>query len=153
MKLLLAAVAALAAFSRSLLGLHYLPHARATGAITLVNLSGHQYGVEADETGINIESFDAVYRPEQKEFLRNKSGTKIGFAVDDPEGEFTVTGEVSGSTGLMAATFAAAVTVANDTAEFGLSAGGIYLDEASPGQNRQGFRRISFKLSKNKNIP
>ncbi len=137
---------------RLLTGANYLPHARACGAVTLVNLSGYQWGVEADETGINVESFSAVYKPEQKEFLRNKQNTKIGFAVDDVEGEFTVEGEVNSGSGLPAATFAAAVTIANDTSEFGLSAGTVFLDEASPGQTRGGFRRCSFKLSKNKNI-
>jgi hypothetical protein len=140
------------AFLRSLLGLDYLPHARATGAVTLVNLSGYQWGVEADETGINVENFNVTYKPEQKEYLRNKVNTKIGFAVDDVEAEITVEGEVSGSTGLMAATFATAVTLANEEDEFGLSAGGVYLDEAAISQSRGGFRRASFKLSKNKNI-
>lgn len=129
-----------------------LPAARACGAITLVNLSGYQYGVEADETGINIESFTATYRPEQKEYLRNKQNTKIGFAVDEVEAEFQVNGEVSGSTGLMAATFATAVTLANDDDEFGLSAGGAYLDEAVISQSRAGYRSASFKLSKNKGL-
>jgi hypothetical protein len=143
---------ALRAIFRSLFGLDYLPHARATGAVILVNLSGYQWGVEADETGINIESFSSTYKPEQKEYLRNKSGTKIGFAVDDVEAEITAEGEVSGSTGLMAATFATAVTLANDNAEFGLSAGGVYLDEAAISQGRSAFRKASFKFTKNKGI-
>lgn len=122
------------------------------GAVTLVNLSGWQWGVEADETSVNIESYSVTYKPEQKEFGRNKSGTKIGFAADDPEAEITIEGEVTGSTGLLAASFTTAVTVANDHADFGLSAGTIFLDEANPSQSRDGFRRISAKLSKNKNI-
>jgi len=134
---------------RSITGQCYLPHARATGAVTLVNLTGYQWGVESDETGINIESFEATIKPEQKEFLKDKKGSKIGFAVDVPEAEYTISGEVSGSTGLMAATFATAVTVANDHAEFGMSAGGIYLDEVNPSQSRNGFRKITFKLSQN----
>jgi len=142
----------LRAFLSLLSGAHYLPAARVCGAVTLVNLTGYQFGVEADETGINIESFEATYKPEQKEFLRDRKSSKIGFAVDEPEGEFSIQGEVSGSTGLMAATFAAAVTIVNDHAEFGLTAGGVYLDEAAPGQTRNGFRKISFKLSKNKGI-
>jgi len=133
-------------------GAHYLPHRRCFGGVTLVNLTGYQWGVEANETGINVESFEATYKPEQKEYLKDRVGSKIGFAVDEPEGEFNIAGEVSGSTGLMAATFASAVTIANDTAEFGLTSGGVYLDEASPGQSRNGFRRITFKLSKNKGI-
>lgn len=136
----------------ALSGANYLPHCRARGAITLVNLTGYQWGVEADETGINIDSFGVTYKPEQKEFLPNRQGTKIGFAVDQPEAEISVSGEVSGSTGLMAATFSAAITIANDTEEFGMSTGGIYLDDVNIDQNRTAFRKATFKLSKNKSI-
>jgi hypothetical protein len=130
----------------------FLPHARKTGAVTLVNLSGYQWGVEADETGINVESVEVAYRPEFKEFNKNKSGEKKGFAVAEPEGEISISGEVTGSTGLMAATFAAAVTLANDHNLFGLSAGNVYLDEVTETQGREGFRAASFKFSKNKGI-
>lgn len=143
--------AILLAIFRSITGQCYLPHARACGAVTLVNLTGYQWGVESDETGINIESYEATIKPEQKEYLKNKAGSKIGFAVDVPEAEYTVSGEVSGSSGLMAATFASAVTIANDHTEFGVT-GGIYLDEVNPSQSRSGFRKITFKLSQNAGI-
>jgi hypothetical protein len=121
-------------------------------AVTLINLSGFQWGVESEETGINIRSFGVGYKPEFKEFLPDKSNSKRGFAVGDPEAEITVEGEVSGATGLMAAGFAAAVALANDHAEFGLGAGGVYLDSADIKQERAGWRDASFKLSKNKGI-
>jgi hypothetical protein len=146
--LLILALAALA-YRRSQ---GYLPHARATGSVTLVGLSGYQWGVEAEETGINIESYEITYRPEFKEFNKNKSGEKKGFAVGDSEAEITIAGEVSGSTGLMAATFASATTIANDAALFGLSAGGVYLDEVTESQSREGFRSVSFKFTKTKGV-
>ena len=138
--------------ARRALGLDFLPHAREVGAITLVNASGYQWGVETTETGVNVESFEATYRPEQKEYLRNITGTKVGFAVDDVEGEFSIEGEVSGSSGLMAAGFAAAVTVGNDTADFGLSTGGVYLEEVTLSQGRQAWKRFSGRFVKNKGI-
>jgi hypothetical protein len=144
--------AAFISFLRALFGADYLPHARATGSVTLVNLSGWQWGIEADETALNVSSYSVAYRPEQKEFARNKSGTKIGFAVDDTEAEISIEAEVTGSTGVMGGSFSAAITVANDHALFGLSAGNVYLDEATESQTRDGFRSVSLRLSKNKNI-
>jgi len=129
----------------------FLPHARCTGAVTLVNLTGWAWGVGADETGINIENFQPTVKPEFKEYAMNRQGEKIGFCVGEPATEITIDGEVTGSTGLMAATFAAAVTLANTFALFG-SAGGIYLDEASVPTTRSGWKKVSFKFSRNKGI-
>lgn len=118
-------------------------------AITLVNLPGSQRGVEFDEIGISIKTFEAAYKPEFKEFFQNKDNQKCGFALADPEVEITVEGAVTGATGLMAAGFATAVTLANDTDEFGATAGGIYLDSVNVKQAQDGWRDVSFKLSKN----
>jgi hypothetical protein len=118
-------------------------------AITLVGLPGAQRGVEFDEVGINIKTFEPAYKPEFKEFMQNKTNEKCGFAVAETEVEITVEGEVIGSTGLMAAGFTTAVTLANDTDEFGASAGGIYMDSANVKQARDGWRDVSFKFSKN----
>jgi len=117
--------------------------------VILVNLPGFQRGVEQDEIGINIKSFEAGYKPEFKEFVNNKDNQKRGFAVADVEVDITVEGEVSGSTGLMAAGFATAVALANDTDEFGASTGDVYLDSANVKQGRDAWRDVSFKLSKN----
>jgi hypothetical protein len=139
--------------ARRALGLDFLPTAREAGAITLVNASGYQWGVETAETGVNVESFSANYKPEQKEYLRNTVGTKIGFAVDDPEGSISISGEVNGSSGLLAATFASATTLANDHADFGLTSGGVYMDDVTLEQGRQAWKKFSATYTKNKNIP
>lgn len=139
--------------ARRALGLDFLPTAREAGAITLVNASGYQWAVETEETGVNVESFSVNYKPEQKEYLRSIKGTKIGFAVDDPEGSISISGEVNGSSGLLAATFAAATTVANDHADFGLTSGGVYMDDVTIEQGRQAWKKFSGTFTKNKNIP
>jgi len=139
--------------ARRALGLDYLPTAREAGAVTLVNASGYQWGVETNETGINVESHEVTYKPEQKEYLLDRVGTKIGFAVDDPEASISVQGEVSGSSGLMAAGFTSAVTVANDHADFGVSSGGVYMDEVTLSQGRAAWKKFSATYTKNKSIP
>lgn len=117
-------------------------------ALTLVNLSGYQRGVEAEETGINVESFSCRYFPEVKDKLKGITGETKGFAVSTvPSRDVKIRGEVKGSTGLMAATFVTAITPGNDVAVFASATGGLYLDEVTEGQNRDGWRDADFSLS------
>lgn len=113
-----------------------------------VSASNYQYGVESDETGINIESFSCRYYPEFDDKLPNKSGQTIIRARPDKfSREISVSGEVNAATGLMALTLAAAATIANDTGTFGDGSGDIWLDEATESQERNGFRKADFSLS------
>lgn len=122
--------------------------------MTLVNLTGAwQFGVELDETGINIESFEVETAPEYKEFALNKTGEKRGFAVAVAEQNITVSGEQSLTTGVMAATFATAVTLANDVDYFGQTTGAVYMDSATITQDRSAFKKYSGRFSRNQGIP
>ena len=113
-------------------------------AVTLINLSGYQYGVEAEETALNVKSFESAYKPEFKEWLMNKSNEKIGFALAPTEVDISLEGEVKGAISM---TFASAVTLGNDSAEFGAS-GAVYMDEATVKQSRDGWRTFTGKFSK-----
>lgn len=119
---------------------------------TLVGLSGFQYGVELDETGINIQRYSASSKPEFKDYVHNKGGNKRGFAGGDIETDITINGQVSGSTGIMAATAFTALTIANDVDQFGQTEGGIYVDEFSQEQSFNGFRQVSVKASRKAGI-
>ena len=117
-------------------------------ALQLINLTGYQSGIEFSETAINLESFSVTYKPEFKRKLPNYLGQTIGFVVPTvPSAEVTISGEVSAPTNLMAATFVALQTLTNDTNLFGRSSGAFFLDEATEDQSRDGWRRISLKLS------
>jgi hypothetical protein len=119
-------------------------------AVTLVNLSGFQWGIESAESGINVSSFQATYRPEFKEFLLSRTNEKIGFAAGATEVDMTVEGEVSGA--LPVSAFTTAVTIANDHTEIGTPTGTVFCDEASVNQQRGGWRTFSAKLSTNAGI-
>ena len=114
---------------------------------TLVNLTGFQHGVAQDETGINIESFRARVAPEFKNFVLNKSGEKRGFVAGAAELSVTIEGEVSGSTGVMAAVLTTATTIANSTAYFGAPTTGKYLDSGEITESRDGVKRVSLEFS------
>jgi hypothetical protein len=116
-------------------------------AVTLVNLSGFQHGVNADETGISIESFRARVAPEFKNYALNRVGEKRGFAVAPAELTVTIEGEITGTTGLMAAVLATATTIANTTAYFGAPTTGKYLDSGEVTESRDGFKRVSLEFS------
>ncbi len=120
---------------------------------SLVSLSGFQRGVEADETSMNIESFDVTYTPEFKDFVLKKSGEKRGFAIAATESKISFKGEVTAtSLGVMAITFGTAFVPANDVDGFGQTAGGCYADSVTISQSRTGFRSISVEMSRNSNI-
>jgi hypothetical protein len=116
-------------------------------------LSGTQDGVEAEETGVNIGSVSCRYFPEFKRKLPNYKGQTTAWAVPDKfSREISLSGEVSGSTGVMAATLTTAITLANDVGTFlavsaGSNAGGVYMDEVTESQTREGWRSIDMRLS------
>jgi hypothetical protein len=113
-----------------------------------VSAANYQYGVESDETGINIASFSCRYFPEFDDKLPNKDGQTIVRARPDKfSREISISGEVNGATGLMALTLTAAATITNDDDTFGDGSGDLWLDEVTEGQERNGFRNCDFSLS------
>jgi hypothetical protein len=117
-------------------------------ALTLVGVTTAQRACELAETGINLDSYSCRYYPQFRDELNNYLGQVIGFAVPTlASSAVTITGEVlTGGTGVMAFTFLAASTVANDHAAFGGATGGLYMTEATEDQSRDGWRRVSVSL-------
>jgi hypothetical protein len=132
----------------------FLPHARETGSLTILGGTGFQRGVEAQEVGINCESFECRYFPEVNEGLAGIGGEIFVKAKSvKPSRDVTIQGEVSGATGVMAYTTTTACTTANDTDTFGgTPSGDLLLDEATETQNRTAWRSVNIKLSSNPNL-
>lgn len=120
-------------------------------ALTYIgSLSGLQRGTELAETGIGVVSFTVKYSPEVNEKHQNNLGETDGRVVSTLSSrEVTIEGEVTGATGVMAYTFVAAVTPANDVADFGSPAGGLYMHEATVSQSRADWRKVSIRLESN----
>lgn len=112
--------------------------------ITYVNLTGFQRGVELDEAAMNIESIEITVKPEFIDGLVGKDGHVRGEGRGAAESEITLKGEISGLTGVMAATFYAEATVANDVDYFGAT-GDVYFNEATVTQEREGWKSVSIK--------
>ena len=114
-------------------------------------------GVANAETGVKIDTVTTT-GSDEKVFSFDEDGGRDGFAHGfDPSVTIALTGEVAGSTGIMAAKFGVAQTIANvddgkyaDSAAsyFGVAAtGGWYLD-GSPSitSTRGGFKAFSFEF-------
>lgn len=110
-------------------------------------LTGLQRGTELAETGIGVTSFTVRYFPRVNEYHENNLGERDGRVVSTVTSrEVTIEGEVTGATGVMAYTFLAAVTPANDIADFGSPTGGLYMNEATVTQSKADWRKVSIKL-------
>jgi hypothetical protein len=117
-------------------------------AVTLKNLSGAQYGVEAAETGVEVMSFEVRYYPEFKELFPSRLNQTTGFAVPDKLSvEVTIEANKLGTTGLMVATHVTAITPGNDINAYQATPGGLYMDEVTESQVHDGWRKISMKLT------
>lgn len=111
-----------------------------------------QRGVETTETGISIRRWAVRFFPEINEKLPDNKGETIARAVSDkPSREITLEGEVTGTNGVMAYTFGAAITgLRNDTQWTGESTTGMFvMDEVTETQERAGWRSINMRISSN----
>lgn len=116
-------------------------------ALTLISLSGFVRGIASEEVGINCSKFSLEVEPEINEWLAGIDGQATGKAVGDPMGKLAIEGEISGSTGVMAAAFITAFVPVNSTTYFGRSAGGFYLDRATVDNSRDGWKSVSVEFS------
>jgi len=113
--------------------------------------TGLQKGIDQDETGIKIESIEWSISDE-KQYSFDKYGGHDGFCHGyNPSVSISVSGEISGSTGVAAAAYGTAVTFANEegaivgsTFAGVANTGGFYPEDISFSESRDGFRTMSI---------
>lgn len=115
--------------------------------MTLINLSGFARGVTSDETSVNIESFEVTVEPEYKEILPNKTNEARGVAVGAMKKTVTMSGEIGGASGIMAASATSSFSPANSTSYFGAPSTGLYLDTATVTENRADWKKFTATLT------
>ncbi len=123
-------------------------------ALTYLGTAAQQQrGVELAETGISVASYSVQFSPEVNERRQNNLGETDGRVVSTVCSRvITIEGEVTGTTGVMAYTFLAAVTPANDILAAGWLAsggGGLYMHEVTESQARADWRKVSIRLESN----
>jgi len=116
-------------------------------ALSYNGLAGPTRGIEADETGVVIQSFSVRYYLAVNDFLENKDGERVKRAFSAKfSRDVSLEAVVSGVTGVMAIVPTAAATLANDVATFGDGSGGLYLMEVTETQSKGDWRSISMSL-------
>lgn len=120
---------------------------REAGSLTIIGTGAPQRGIEVAEVGISVASYRVRYFPQIRESLPDNLGEIRAWAVStNASREITIEGEVTGNTGVMAYTFLAAVTPANDIATFGSPSGGLYMTEVEEMQVRADWRKVTIQL-------
>jgi len=119
--------------------------------MTIIGTAGPTHGIAADETGILIKSFGLNFEPEFIDPLTNREGERINEARGAICNKISITGEISSATGIVDATFYAAVTLTNTLGITGatangllaLGAGGVYMNSAKIDQSATGWKTLS----------
>ena len=108
-----------------------------------------QHGITSDETGILIKSYGLSFEPEFTDPLTNRQGERINEARGAICTKISITGEISAETGLIDATFYAAVTLTNALGVTGVAngllanTGGVYMNTAKIDQSATGWKTFS----------
>lgn len=118
--------------------------------MTIIGTAGPTHGITADETGILIKSFGLSFEPEFTDPLTNKVGERINEARGAICTKISITGEISSASGVIDATFYAAVTLTNTLGVTGATAngllantGGVYMNTAKVDESATGWRTFS----------
>lgn len=116
-------------------------------------ISGHQYGIESDETSLIVKSFVVDVAPQHSTKQVDKVNNALGRAIGAIGSTITMEGELSASSsGVLAYTFTTACTVANDKDYYGHTTGDVFLDRAQITQVFNGFKSLSLNLSRDAGV-
>ena len=109
--------------------------------VTTIGVSGAIWGVTA-QTGIICQSQGAKVTREKNE-VRNESGEFCLVSFFNILQKHTVEGVFTGATGIGAAIPGTALGLANVNANNGVTAGGVYTDDADVKQVNTDFKRVA----------
>ena len=102
--------------------------------------SGLVWGA-SEETGILCQSYSRGITGQEKE-AKNHEGEDAGLSLYNPIAEHTVEGYVTGSTGIAAAEFGAALVIANAKSGNGVAAGLIICTGVTDTVDNEDFEMI-----------
>lgn len=96
----------------------------------------------SEETGILAQSYERTVSGQEKP-IKNHQGEDAALSMYNPEAEHSVEGYVTGSTGIAAAAFATALTIANVLSGGGVSAGLVICTGVTDRLSNEDYRSIS----------
>ena len=116
-------------------------------AVTLLGSStGTSFGCTA-ETGILINSF-SISASQDKAEVKDNNGEVRLVAYYNPKAAISVAGTVAGTTGVMAASVATSLTLANIEAVGGVSTGLVIVDSVAISKKPDGFKDVSISATR-----
>ncbi len=117
-------------------------------AITLTNLANYVFGIPNDETAINIQKL-TIKAATQKIEVKDRVGHIVGRVDHMLKQEYTIEGFVSGTTGALAATVGAILTVAGAVVLGGISAtGACILDDIQTDAESGALEKVTYHLTR-----
>ena len=118
-------------------------------AIILTNLANYNFGLPADEVGLNVEKVSVKASGAKKEVM-NRIGQIIGRADYQKKQEYSISGYL---TGTFPTEIGGIQAVANTIALGGVSGGLVLLDDASVERSNEDFAKISYTAARYPDIP
>lgn len=97
-----------------------------------------EFGI-VNETGILLTSFSRQVAPKKTEVV-DAQGTVVAVAYTDTRASIKLEGIINGSSSLEVANL---ITLANDTAGYGLSGGTVMIDSVSESTAQGEFKKVS----------
>jgi len=119
-------------------------------AVTLVQPGNLTFGCST-ETGVDIESVTSRFAVDYA-YRVNGSGENIGFAARNQRLELSLTGEISGTTGLAAAVLSAKLTTANLVSNHGVTTGDMWIKKITVSVGRESWKKITIDAVRNPTI-
>lgn len=99
-------------------------------SVSVLGSGNSVYGVPLPEVGISVKEISVDYFPEINAPIDDNVGERRGEVRSvKVSRDFTVSGEVTGATGWMAASFLTGITPANNFARFGDGIGTLLIDK------------------------
>lgn len=115
-------------------------------------LANYSLGIGNDETSINIQKL-TVKAMTQKIEVKDRIGRVVGRVDHDLKQEYSIEGFIDGTTGALAATIGAILTVAGVVALGGIaSTGACFLDEIQTDYQTNELAKVSYKLTRYNDI-
>lgn len=113
--------------------------------VTLIGTSGVAWGLTA-ESGIIAQSVSAKTTREKNQ-VRNESGEFVAVAFYNATQTFSVSGVLTGSSGLASAAPGVALTLVNTAINNGVTQGLIVCDDVDVSKGNTEFKKISINAT------
>lgn len=115
-------------------------------SVITIGTAGATWGLTA-ETGLLVQSV-GLKATREKNQVRNETGEFALVSFYNPLVNASVSGVVTGSTGIAAAAPGVALTIANIETVGGVSAGGVYTDDVDVQKGNTEFKKITVNATR-----